>query len=870
MVIKNRKANGVRWFACCFLVVFLVVACLNSSFSFAENTSSKRILFISSYSPSFPTFFLQIDGLKSELDDGRNVLDVEFMDTKRFPTEENLNRFYNNMKFKLAELPPYDIVIVSDDDGLNFVMKNKEELFSGIPIVFMGINNIDNAKKYSEDPLVTGVVEAASIGDTIGLAYTLNSNAQRVVALVDSTSSGQGDLISYYKLQSQYKALEFTDLDLSNMSFDEFGIALTKLTKEDIVLNLSAYVDNQGTVMTFPDSLSFILENLNQPLYHPYYHGVGDGMLGGRVISHYEQGIQAGKIAKRVLGGEDIENIPVVYESPNPYLIDYAVLTKFDLNEKLLPKDTQFINREVSVFEKYFGVIVATIIGFILQTLIIVTLVYNIHRRKLAESEILMKKAELQDANDELSVLNDEMSASNGQLIAANQELKEAFCEISDQRKHIYDILYIDTLTGMNNRLGIIELLDQLLTESSETNPFYILFMDIDNFKNINDTFGHDLGDKVLHEIGQRLRLLESERFKVGRFGGDEFLILLSSEDSVYFEDTINGVQECLKELIIVNENHFYLTTSIGVAQYPLHGQTKKELIKMADLALYEAKNSGKNKYMMFHQTMSTNVENKVKFQSLLKNAFLKKEFYLNYQPFICPESNQIMGFEALIRWNSKELGQVSPYKLITNAEEIGLISEVGNWVIEEACKFAKRINETSTKKLQVSVNISMAQLMHKNFFQDIAAVIKRLAVSPELICLEMTETIMIQSIEMGQALIQELKDFGFTVALDDFGTGYSSLSYLRSLPANILKIDQSFIKGVEDDPYNQYTLETIINLAHQLGFRIIAEGVEKSEQMEYLLRYHCDAIQGYLYSYPLSEEDAIAYILQRNSYDGE
>ena len=266
-------------------------------------------------------------------------------------------------------------------------------------------------------------------------------------------------------------------MDLSNMSFDEFGIALTKLTKEDIVLNLSAYVDNQGTVMTFPDSLSFILENLNQPLYHPYYHGVGDGMLGGRVISHYEQGIQAGKIAKRVLGGEDIENIPVVYESPNPYLIDYAVLTKFDLNEKRLPKDTQFINREVSVFEKYFGVIVATIIGFILQTLIIVTLVYNIHRRKLAESEILMKKAELQDANDELSVLNDEMSASNGQLIAANQELKEAFCEISDQRKHIYDILYIDTLTGMNNRLGIIELLDQLLTESSETNPFYILFL---------------------------------------------------------------------------------------------------------------------------------------------------------------------------------------------------------------------------------------------------------------------------------------------------------------------------------------------------------------------------------------------------------
>ena len=811
---KLRMTKTCRFFYY-LLMILIIMMLLQSSIVFAEKNVGKRILFISSYSPAFPTFFLQIDGLKEELDNGRNVMDIEFMDTKRFPAEENRNRFYNSIQFKLADLPPYDIVIVSDDDGLNFVMKNKQELFPDTPIVFMGINNLENAEKYSQDPLVSGVIEAASIGDTIRLANRLNSSAKRVVALTDSTSSGQGDLITYYQHQKEFENLVFTDLDLSDMSYDEFAAELETLTDADIVLALSSYVDNQGTVMTFQESLDLILEHLKQPLYHPYYHGIGNGMLGGRVISHYEQGRQAGMIAERVLAGEDISKIPVVLESPNPYLIDYKVLEKYHLNEKLLPEGTQFINRDVSIVERYFWVLLAVLIGLILQALIIFNLVRNIRKRKLAEKEI-------------------------------------------------YDMLYLDHLTGMNNRLGITEILDARLKESPEKWPFYILFLDIDNFKNINDTFGHDLGDQVICETGRRLKRLESKCFQVGRFGGDEFLILLNTEDNVIFEEIIVQIQECLRDLIVINENQFYLTTSIGVAEYPRHGMTIKELIKRADMALYEAKNSGKNKYVMFQNSMSTSVEEKVRFQSLLKEAFLKKEFYLNFQPYICPDTERIIGFEALIRWNSPEMGQVSPYKLVTNAEEIGLIIEIGNWVIEEACKFVKKVNTISGSKIEVSVNISMVQLMYKNFFNDVISAVQRAGVSPELICLEMTETIMIESLEMGQELIRELKDYGFSVALDDFGTGYSSLGYLRTLPANTIKIDKSFIDGVENDPYNRYTLETIVNLAHQLGFCIIAEGVEKRAQLEYLRQYHCDAIQGYLFSKPLSEADALNYLINR------
>ncbi len=863
--------NKIRRIGLSLLAFCVAVMTWGMSISYSESETGKRILFISSYSPSFPTFFLQIDGIKSELDNGRNVIDIEFMDTKRFPDQENKDRFYKNLKYKLTGVEPYDVVIVSDDDGINFVMSKKEELFPNTPIVFMGVNNIEHAKQYSEDPLVTGVVESASIGDTVGLAYALNQKAKRVVALVDSTSSGQADLASYYKASEQFPDLTFTDLDLSDMTFQEFSNHLEELTNQDLVLCLSAYVDKQGTVMNFLDSLELMLEHLHQPLYHPYYHGVGNGMLGGRVISHYEQGKQAGLMVNRIFSGKTPATIPVLYDSPNPYLIDYKVFNEYNLDEGKLPPYTQFVNREENALQRYFGVIVGVILGLILQMMIIITLFRNIGKRKKAEEAIMLKQAELEEANDELTTLNEGVLESNNQLVRANLELTSAFEEITKQKKQINDMLHIDGLTGMNNRLGIMEKLDELLEDTSLKKPFYVLFLDIDNFKNINDTFGHDLGDQIIYETGQRLVQLEREffaeecpddeiLFQAGRFGGDEFLILVLA-NCFPMENWLEWILDCLKDRIVINDNQFYLTTSIGIAESPKDGRTKEELIKKADLALYEAKNSGKNKYVVFQQVMSIAVKEKMQFQSLLKTAFLKKEFSLHYQPYICPLTNTIMGFEALIRWEKPEYRGVSPYKIITNAEEIGLIIEIGNWVFEEACKFAKEAAKVSKRPIPISVNISMVQLMYKNFVDDIVAVIKRLNIEPETICLEMTETIMLQSIETGQALIQQLRNIGFSVALDDFGTGYSSLSYLRNLPVNVIKIDRSFICDMENNLTNQYTLEAIVRLAHQLGFRIIAEGVEKQEQIDYLSQYHCDAIQGFFYSPPLSKTAAIQFL---------
>ena len=830
--VKRVFRHPLKGFAFATFLLLLIVI-FGTVQSNAENNPEKRILFISSYSPSFPTFFLQIEGLREELDDGRNVIDIEFMDTKRFPEPSNYERFAGSLRYKLEQLPEYDIVIVSDDDGLNFVMANKDDLFPETPVVFLGINDVEKAVAYGKDPLVTGVVESLSLGDTIGMAYRLNPSAKRVVAITDNTSTGQGDLASYYKLRGPFKELRFMDLDLSVLSYEELGEDLERLTNEDIVLLLSAYIDRSGQVMTFPDYLEFLLNHLNQPIYHPYFHGIGDGILGGRVISHYEQGRQAGKLARQILDGEPISEIQMVLESPNPYLIDYQILKKYGLNEKLLPEDVQMINKGESLFEKYFWVILAVIIGFILQIGLILFLIWNIQKRKQGEFVIRNKNAELERNNQELFALNQEIT----------------------------NILYNDSLTGLNNRLGILVELDKLLTDFSRTGKaFLILFIDIDNFKNINDTFGHDLGDRVIREAGCRLKELDSHKFRLGRFGGDEFLILCT-DISTGFEEIIETVQECLRNQIIINENHFYLTTSIGVVQFPKDGESKSELIKKADLALYEAKSSGKNKHVVFECSMSTEFEDKVKFQTELKEAFGRREFYVKYQPCIAAADQQIIGFEALIRWNSPKYGEVPAYKLITNAEEMGLIVEIGNWVFEEACMFAKEINEGREPKLGVSVNISVAQIMYDNFLKDFGTIIQRVGVSPESLYLEMTETIMIQSIEMGQSLIRELKEFGFKVALDDFGTGYSSLSYLRSLPVDIIKIDKAFIDGIESEKLNQYTLKAIVDLAHQLGFTVIAEGVENQQQVDYLIAHDCDAIQGYFFSRPLLPRDALTYV---------
>lgn len=832
------------------LVILLIISYSDQSNAFNVNNEEgmKRVLLISSYSPNFQNFYQHIEGIKSQFE-GENIeLDVEFMDTKRFYTDENINNFYKSLKYKVENMDPYDAIIVADDNALNFISEYQDELFKKIPIVFMGINNLENAIKASENPYITGVIENASIKETIEIASKLNSNATNVIAITDNTNSGQGELVAYYHEKNEFENLSLYDIDLSNYDFQEFALKLQEIDEDDIVLLLSVFSDNNNNKVTFNEGLQIVLDNCSQPIYYPYYQGLGDGIIGGKVISHYEQGSSAASIVKDIFNGKNISNIACIYKSPKKYIFDYNVIKAYGIDEKLLPKDTLLLNKKNSVLKKYLGYIVAASLILLFQFILIMVLQTNIIKRKKSEIDLIRSREKLVESNEELASTNEELTASLEEI------------RVQDQK--IHHLIYCDLLTGLHNRFSIFQIIDNVINYEKNQGIMAVMFLDVDNFKNINDTYGHDIGDEVIKVIGLKLKEYENDEISIGRFGGDEFLIMIKNQTKTQdIIDFVEAIQREFAEQIVGSNITLFLTFSIGIVLFPYNGNNRSELVKNADLALYKAKDAGRNTYVFYENLMKEDLEQKMFLQRAIKEATKKKEFFLHYQPYVNSKTHKVIGFEALIRWISKEDGYVSPYKLITNAEEMGLILEIGEWVFKEASIFAKKINENRKDKLKVSINVSAVQLMSNEFYERTMEIVKETGVAPELICLEMTETILIESLESSTTVVQKLKEEGFQIALDDFGTGYSSLKYFKDLPVTILKIDKSFVDNITSSVYDRNLINAMTNIAHYRGVEVVAEGVETEDQLNILKRHGCDTIQGYLFSKPLSEEDTVKFI---------
>lgn len=843
-----------------FILTLTGITASNESDGQNDFEETKRVLLISSYSPGFQTFFRQTEGIKEAFGSYNIAFDVEFMDSKRFFTDENYENFDRTLTYKVTRLEPYDAVMVSDDNALNHIMEIKDELFPDIPIVFLGVNNAANAALFGQEALVTGVVEASSIRETIEAASLLQPEATQVVALTDNTTSGQADLELYYSDENRVSGLTYKDIDLSDMTFDTFSLEVSKLSEESIILLLSVYSDINQNRIDFEEGLDLVLSNASEPVYHPYYHGLGDGVAGGKVISHHEQGMSAAGLVLRILNGEDAAEIEPVFESPNKYIYDYEVLKSFGLDEDILPEDSILINYESTVFEEYGLYILAVLAVIALQTLIILKLIKAIKDRKSAEEELKVSHLEVLKSNSDLS-------ESNEELMVTNEELTATYEEVEKQNRQIHSLVYIDQLTGLGNRQAISE--DIIKTIEKDTvSAASIMFVDVDNFKHINDTYGHDIGDLVIKKTADRLRNLESECLHIGRFGGDEFLILVTGyECNRDIERLAADVLELFAEVVDVGGIKFYLTVSIGLVEYPEHGRSERDLLKRADMALYEAKRLGKGRYEFFNRNMMESMEEKLLFQSQIRTAIQNDEFYLNYQPIINIETDSIFGYEALIRWNSKVYGYVSPINLIQNLEEMGLIVSVGEHIMRMACRFSRKMAGLMNEPIKVAVNVSPLQLMHDDFFDRVMTVMSEENCGPDSISFEMTESTLVGSMKVAAQVIQNLKHQGYEIALDDFGSGYSSLSYFRDLPISVLKIDRAFITDINNDSYNSSFVEAIISIAHEKGIGVISEGVESKEELEVLRSLKCENVQGYYYAKPMGEEEALKFSTSRRIY---
>ncbi|TVO53490.1 EAL domain-containing protein [Denitromonas halophila] len=415
-----------------------------------------------------------------------------------------------------------------------------------------------------------------------------------------------------------------------------------------------------------------------------------------------------------------------------------------------------------------------------------------------------------------------------------------------------------DFLTGLPNRVLLTERISQAIGLAHRHHAqAALLFIDLDHFKNINDSLGHGVGDQLLKAVAERLSRCVRATDTVGRLGGDEFLILLPEIDQP--EDTVWVAEKILTSLaapFLVGEHELHVTPSIGIGIYPVDGIDVDTMMQSADTAMYHAKSKGRNNHQFFTAEMNARVVRRLAVESRLHRALKHDEFELYYQPKMDLVSGKMTGAEALIRWRDPELGLVFPDQFVAIAEECGLIVPIGRWVLREACQQIQTWLANGWHAVPVAVNISAVEFRHKDFLTSFARTLKETGVPPRFVQVELTESLLMHNAESSMAVLRALKRMGIALVIDDFGTGYSSLSYLKQFPIDTLKIDQSFVRDIVSDGDDASIVSAVIGMGIKLKRRVIAEGVETQEQLAFLLAQHCDEAQGYLFGYPVPAKE--------------
>lgn len=431
---------------------------------------------------------------------------------------------------------------------------------------------------------------------------------------------------------------------------------------------------------------------------------------------------------------------------------------------------------------------------------------------------------------------------------------------ITNQKKteeKIIQLAYYDHDTGLPNRMRFTEKLEELIQQANRKKKVIaVLVMDIDRFKIINDSLGHYAGDIVLKELAQRIQGNLPKGAYLGKFGGDKFTLLLTKHVSIeQTTRTARELQTIISKPLYYQNQEFIVTASIGISSFPADGLDEHILLKNADIAMNRSKNQGGNKITYFSTDMNDQAMTRLELESYLRKALQKDEFYLCYQPLMDLKSGEIICTEALIRWNHPHLGLVSPGQFIPLAEETGLIEEIGAWVLATACLQTKEWQLKGYDSLGISVNVSAYQFQQPAFIEQVSKALELSGIKPEHLTLELTESAMLKDISYSISVMHTLQALGVKVSIDDFGTGYSSLSYLRNLPIDTLKIDQSFINNLHDDPSDIAIVKAIITMGQGLSVKVVAEGVETREQIDILKELDCNYAQGYYIDKPLESK---------------
>jgi len=458
-----------------------------------------------------------------------------------------------------------------------------------------------------------------------------------------------------------------------------------------------------------------------------------------------------------------------------------------------------------------------------------------------------------------VQLMSDVVTTPDGNVFATITTCED----ITERRKNeetIKRLAFCDALTGLPNRALFNDRLRQELAKARRHKKLLaVMFVDLDRFKDVNDTLGHNTGDLLIRTVSERLKGIIREGDTVCRLGGDEFVMLFPDITTVEDITTVaKKILEKLSDVFVLNDTEVYVTVSIGISMFPENGDDVEVLVKNADAAMYYAKERGRNNYQFYSLTINDNAMEKIRMLHSLRRAVKQNEIIVHYQPQVNLRSGKIVGAEALARWLHPDYGLVSPKVFIPLAEESGLISSIGEFVLFTACAQNKAWQEAGFSPIRVAVNISTYQVIQKDFVEMIRKILEEIRLEPKYLELEFTETIIMNNSEHISSTLKELKSLGIQCSIDDFGTGYSSLSYLKYLPIDRIKLDQTFVGSLRRDTGDDAISKAVITMAHDLNLKVTAEGVETVQQLDFLHSHDCDEAQGFLFNRPLPAKDFV------------
>ncbi|MBO4319951.1 MAG: EAL domain-containing protein [Treponema sp.] len=802
------------------VIAGLILLCRNfqitaSFFSKKENIPSfpdKRILFITSFNDEVPSVYNQKEGMLSVFNEAGVWLDVISMNSRDYPDEQNENLFHQLLEYRLQNNRKYDAVIAGDDEALYFVEHYQEDLFPGLPVYFLGVNDIDHAHRAVENPWITGSIERLYLEKTIDVAIDQNPEAKNIVAIHDNSISGMADSEQFLSLKIEFPDHVFESVNTSELTRYEIEKKIRSLDSNSILICISGYHDADGNRYTGYELCQLVSNCAQIPVYTTISECIGQGFAGGLILDMREYGRQAAQTILSIFEGKAPKNIDLFTKEISQFHFDYKVFKQYKLKKSALPLDTVWVNR-YSPFWEHNGMLM-TSLAMILAgiTAILLTVGLERHHSKIIQSEL---------------------SSSHQQL------------------KYMIDH---DFMTGLPK----IQTAHQAISELLESGKrFSVLKMNINNFRSINDAYTHACGDFILNKIGHMLLDMEDDDYFMAR-DNSEFIIIYRKG---YLSD-VSTHFDCIKQTFLsipisYNGASFTVSMKFGIFNVPTNEKLSvDEVMTSVDYALLHAKTGGKSSYVFFNDEMKEEIHNTKKIVRILEDACKEDGFVPFFQPQINAETGEIFGYESLCRLKDHP---ISPAMFIPIAENNGFITKIGRIMTEKVIKQMAALRDEGHPLRRFAINYSAGQIVDTGYVDFLRELLEKYNIPPEMIEIEITESLFLGNDQDSANLFKQLDELGVSLALDDFGTGYSSISYLAYLPVGVVKIDKTMVDVYLHDG-KDVLIQNIINMVHSLGMKLIAEGIEEKWQYEKLKTFDCDVIQGYYFSKPIPGSEVKSY----------